>query len=59
MPDFRDSIHLLKKKFFDKGLSEKDLVVLTGTLSLSSLNMNCVCVYKYINHADSMGLFSW
>ncbi|KAE9446942.1 hypothetical protein C3L33_21172, partial [Rhododendron williamsianum] len=28
MPDVKDSIQQLKAKFFDKGLSEKDLVVL-------------------------------
>ncbi|KAJ0743904.1 putative peroxidase [Helianthus annuus] len=32
MPDFRDSIQLLKRKFFEKGLNDKDLVVLSGTL---------------------------
>nr|XP_033516556.1 peroxidase 43-like isoform X2 [Nicotiana tomentosiformis] len=30
MPDISDSIQILKAKFFDKGLSEKDLVVLTA-----------------------------
>lgn len=34
MPDISDSIQILKAKFSDKGLSEKDLVVLSGTLSL-------------------------
>lgn len=35
MPDVGDSIQLLKEKFLQKGLTEKDLVLLTGTLSLS------------------------
>lgn len=30
MPDVDDSIQLLKAKFFEKGLTEKDLVVLSG-----------------------------
>nr|GEW44938.1 vacuolar iron transporter homolog 4-like [Tanacetum cinerariifolium] len=30
MPDFSDSIQLLKQKFFEKGLNEKDLVVLSA-----------------------------
>ncbi|KAI7755469.1 hypothetical protein M8C21_004908, partial [Ambrosia artemisiifolia] len=51
MPDFRDSIQLLKHKFFEKGLNEKDLVVLSGTLlSLSlflslSLSTYIMCMY--------------
>lgn len=32
MPDVSDSIQILKAKFSDKGLSEKDLVVLSGIL---------------------------
>nr|XP_016443571.1 PREDICTED: peroxidase 43-like [Nicotiana tabacum] len=32
MPDVSDSIQVLKAKFSDKGLSEKDLVVLSGIL---------------------------
>ncbi|KAL8189001.1 hypothetical protein R6Q57_030029 [Mikania cordata] len=44
MPDFRDSIQLLKHKFFEKGLSDKDLVVLSGILSLS------ICIYlEYVS----------
>ena len=35
MPDVSDSILLLKAKFLNKGLTEKDLVLLSGTLSLS------------------------
>lgn len=35
MPDVSDSIELLKTKFLNKGLSVKDLVLLSGTLSLS------------------------
>lgn len=35
MPDVSDSIQQLKSKFFDQGLSEKDLVLLSGILSLS------------------------
>lgn len=31
MPDVRDSIQVLKAKFQQKGLTEKDLVVLSGT----------------------------
>lgn len=31
MPDIADSIQQLKFKFFEKGLSEKDLVLLSGT----------------------------
>lgn len=43
MPDVKDSIQMLKAKFFQKGLSDKDLVLLTGTLSLSSQACNfCV-----------------
>lgn len=37
MPDVSDSIQVLKAKFSDKGLSEKDLVVLSGILSLIRL----------------------
>ena len=55
MPDFRDSIQRLKQKFFDKGLNEKDLVVLSGTLSLYLLSLlmmctyeTCICVYVYL-----------
>ena len=35
MPDVSDSIQKLKSKFFDKSLSEKDLVLLSGISSLS------------------------
>jgi len=35
MPDVSDSIELLKTKFLNKGLTVKDLVLLSGTLSLS------------------------
>lgn len=35
MPDVSDSIQQLKTKFSHKGLSEKDLVLLSGMLSLS------------------------
>ncbi|KAL9448147.1 hypothetical protein AB3S75_015592 [Citrus x aurantiifolia] len=35
MPDVSDSIQQLKTKFLHKGLSEKDLVLLSGMLSLS------------------------
>lgn len=45
MPDFRDSIQLLKQKFFDKGLNEKDLVVLSGTLSPYLLSLLIMCIY--------------
>lgn len=31
MPDVEDSIQQLKAKFMEKGLSEKDLVLLSGT----------------------------
>lgn len=34
MPDVSDSIQLLTAKFLNKGLTEKDLVLLSGTLSL-------------------------
>ena len=37
MPDIGDSIQQLKSKFFGKGLSEKDLVVLSGTANKSLL----------------------
>lgn len=30
MPDVHDSIQLLKQKFIDKGLNDKDLVILSG-----------------------------
>lgn len=30
MPDVNDSVQKLKQKFFDKGLTDKDLVVLSG-----------------------------
>ncbi|KAI3788987.1 hypothetical protein L2E82_01770 [Cichorium intybus] len=36
MPDFSDSIHLLKQKFFDKGLNETDLVLLTGAHTIGT-----------------------
>lgn len=36
MPEVGDNIQILKAKFFEKGLSEKDLVVLSG-----------MYVYKY------------
>lgn len=32
MPDVSDSIQILKAKFSQKGLSDKDLVVLSGNL---------------------------
>lgn len=35
MPDVSNSIQQLKVKFMRKGLTEKDLVLLSGTLSLS------------------------
>lgn len=35
MPDIGDSIEQLKAKFRDKGLSDKDLVLLTGNVSLT------------------------
>lgn len=35
MPDVSDSIQQLKSKFLDRGLSEKDLVLLSGISSLS------------------------
>ncbi|MFS7978939.1 putative peroxidase [Helianthus anomalus] len=36
MPDFRDSIQLLKRKFFEKGLNDKDLVVLSDLVIMYS-----------------------
>ncbi|KAJ0641157.1 putative peroxidase [Helianthus annuus] len=36
MPDFRDSIQLLKHKFFEKGLGDKDLVVLSDQVIMYS-----------------------
>lgn len=41
MPDVNDSIQTLKAKFVSKGLSDKDLVVLSGNASLF-LCMVCV-----------------
>lgn len=35
MPDVSESIQILKAKFSQKGLSEKDLVVLSGNLSIT------------------------
>lgn len=35
MPDVKDSIQLLKQKFIEKGLNDKDLVVLSGNVYLS------------------------
>jgi peroxidase len=34
MPDVADSIQQLKTKFLNKGLTEKDLVLLSGTPSI-------------------------
>ncbi|KAM0025514.1 putative peroxidase [Helianthus debilis subsp. tardiflorus] len=42
MPDFRDSIQLLKRKFFEKGLNDKDLVVLSGTLLFYSFSISLI-----------------
>lgn len=43
MPDVSDSIQQLKAKFLQKGLSEKDLVLLSGKLPLSlSLSLSCM-----------------
>ncbi|KAA3465427.1 peroxidase 43-like [Gossypium australe] len=41
MPDVSDSIQQLKAKFLQKGLSEKDLVLLSGKLPLS-LSLSCM-----------------
>ncbi|KAI3715770.1 hypothetical protein L6452_22757 [Arctium lappa] len=36
MPDSRDSIHLLKQKFFEKRLNAKDLVLLSGAHTIGT-----------------------
>ncbi|KAJ0602516.1 putative peroxidase [Helianthus annuus] len=36
MPDVRDSIQLLKQKFIEKGLNEKDLVILSAAHTIGS-----------------------
>lgn len=56
MPDVNDSIGQLKSKFKRKGLSDKDLVVLSGMCatpfcySASMLSITCVCymLFTYI-----------
>lgn len=45
MPDVSDSIQQLKTKFFQKGLSEKDLVLLSGTLSFSFSHASGVTIW--------------
>ncbi|KAM0062053.1 putative peroxidase [Helianthus debilis subsp. tardiflorus] len=47
MPDFRDSIQLLKQKFFEKGLDDKDLVVLSGTLLFIFISIS-LAVYNNV-----------
>lgn len=54
MPDTDDSIQTLKEKFINKGLSEKDLVVLSGMLFLSLF----LSLSFFISHANSMGFRS-
>ncbi|KAK4838407.1 hypothetical protein QYF36_013497 [Acer negundo] len=43
MPDVSDSIQQLKTKFFLKGLSDKDLVLLSGIYFSLSLSSSCMC----------------
>lgn len=50
MPDVSDSIQQLKTKFLHKGLSEKDLVLLSGMLSLS---LSCISYDNMVGgHSD-------
>lgn len=42
LPDVGDSVQVLKDKFAQKGMTDKDLVLLSGTVSLSSsLSLSC------------------
>lgn len=58
MPDVSDSIQLLKAKFLNKGLTEKDLVLLSGTLSLFlSLSSTNKQAHAYLS--CRVGEISW
>jgi hypothetical protein len=48
MPDVSDTIQQLKAKFLRKGLTEKDLVLLSGIMHAFSLSLS---------HADQMTLW--
>lgn len=49
MPDVADSIQLLKQRFTEKGLNEKDLVVLSGNNNLSLISyLSNIIIFMHV-----------